>query len=292
VQPVGTNVEPVLPPSCRPTSTPEIAPVGDGVARTWTVDCGGAGDSGARGLVGSTIAIRDLDAARIDALVRIALADGRTIQAVLRASTPELTIPERPDRLEVFRSYVRLGFEHILAGPDHLLFVLGLLLSVRGRRALVETITAFTIGHSLTLTLAVLGIADVSSAATELAIALSVLALAVEVARGPEAPPTLIRARPWVVAFAFGLLHGLGFAGALREVGLPEGDIPLALFSFNVGIELGQLAFVAAVELAWLALARIAGSAAAWRRVAWAPSYLMGSLAAYWCFERAAALFR
>jgi hydrogenase/urease accessory protein HupE len=288
VRPVGTSLEPILPERCRRATERRTAESGDGIVESWVVSCG------AEGLVGATIAVRDLDAARTDALVRIALADGRTLQSVLRPDDPQITVPERASRLDVFRSYVRLGIDHILGGLDHLLFVLGLLLIARGRRSLLATVTAFTIGHSVTLSLAVLGVADVSSAATELLIALSVLALAVEVARGPTDPPTLIRAQPWLVAFAFGLLHGLGFAGALREVGLPEGEIPLALLSFNVGIEVGQIAFVLVVEAVWITSLWIARQAhrRVPARIGWIPGYVMGSLAAYWCFERAAVLFR
>jgi hydrogenase/urease accessory protein HupE len=293
IQPAGARLEPILPASCRRTSASELAESGDGIVEIWTIACERS-PAGESGLVGARLSVRDLDVARTDVLVRVALADGRTIQTVLRASDVELTIPARPERLQVLRSYAHLGFEHILGGPDHLLFVLGLLLIVRGKRSLIETVTAFTVGHSLTLSLAVLGIANVSSAPTEFAIALSVLALAVEVARGPDAPPTLIRTRPWLIAFAFGLLHGLGFAAALREIGLPDGEIPLALFSFNVGIELGQLVFVAAVELSWLAARSLWTRAREphLERFSWLPTYAMGSLAAYWCFERAAALFR
>jgi len=290
LRPSGTSLDPILPERCAPASPRSLDQSGEGVVETWVVDCGRGG------LVGETISVRDLAASRSDALVRIALADGRVVQAVLRPDEPELVVPARPSRLDVFRSYAGLGVEHIATGPDHLLFVLGLLLIVRGRRSLLQTITAFTIGHSLTLTLAVLGIANVSSAATELLIALSVLALAVEIARGPSEPKTLVRTRPWLVAFAFGLLHGLGFAGALREIGLPEGEIPIALFSFNVGIEVGQIAFVAVVEVAWLVLRRLAerasrrSRASALARLQWVPSYAMGTLAAYWCWERAGAL--
>jgi hypothetical protein len=154
---------------------------------------------------------------------------------------------------------------------------------------LVKTITAFTVGHSITLSLAVLGVARVPAAAIEVVIAASVLVLAVELTRDP-ALPTLMRRFPWGMSLAFGLLHGLGFANALREVGLPSGDIPAALFSFNVGIEVGQLLFVLVVLAVQRVLMRIPVPRPAWAR--WVPIYAMGSLAAFWCFERTSALLQ
>jgi hydrogenase/urease accessory protein HupE len=211
--------------------------------------------------------------------------DGLTIQVVLNPRRGTFVVPAQPTRLDVVRSYVGLGMEHILTGPDHLLFVLGLLLLLSTRRLLVQAITAFTIGHSITLSVAALELATVPSRPIEVLIAASVLALAVELARDTTAA-TLIRRSPWLVALGFGLLHGFGFAGALAETGLPPGDIPLALFSFNIGIEIGQLAFVAAVLGAgWLAAHFAPGVAGRLRRPA---IYAMGILAAFWCFERTA----
>jgi hydrogenase/urease accessory protein HupE len=180
---------------------------------------------------------------------------------------------------------VALGIEHIASGPDHLLFVLGLLLLVPSLRLLAETITAFTIGHSLTLTAAVLGITRVPSRPIEVLIALSVLVLAVELA-GTANRTTWLRRRPWLMAGAFGLLHGFGFAGALSEAGLPQGDVPIALAAFNVGIECGQLLFVLLVLSAGAVVRR-------WRprlaSLAVRPAvYTMGILAAFWSFERMA----
>jgi hydrogenase/urease accessory protein HupE len=186
----------------------------------------------------------------------------------------------------VVRGYLTLGVEHILTGPDHLLFVFGLLLLVSTSRLLVQTITAFTLGHSLTLSAAALQFANVPSRPVEVLIALSVLTLAVELARDVERP-TMLRRFPWAMAVGFGLLHGFGFAGALADVGLPAGDVPLALVSFNGGIEIGQLAFVGAVLTAGMLCRRwlpaISGRST---RVA---VYAMGMLSAFWCFERAAA---
>ncbi len=280
----GAEVAPVLPARCRAEGAPQATTDGDSVTRTWTVVCEPAG------LVGARVGFTGLGDARIDALVRVTLADGRLIRGVVRGAAPLLAIPERERQLDVVRAYVAIGVEHILTGIDHLLFVAGLLLLVRGRRLLIETITAFTVGHSITLSLAVLDIVRVPSRPIELLIALSVFLLAAELAREPEVPASLLRRRPWAMALVFGLLHGLGFAGALREVGLPQADVPLALFSFNLGIEIGQLAFVTALLAA---AALLHALRVAWPR--WAlriPLYTMGSLAAFWCFERAAALVR
>src|SRR5258705_8701235 len=190
--------------------------------------------------------VSDLGVAKINALLTMGRLDGEEIQAVLGPQRASLTVPAQPSRWQVVRDYVTLGVEHILSGPDHLLFVFGLLLLVSASRLLLQTITAFTLGHSLTLSAAALHAANVPSRPLEVLIALSVLTLAVELARDVE-QPTLLRRFPWAMAVAFGLLHGFGFAGALAEAGLPAGDIPLALLSFNAGIEIGQLAFVGAV---------------------------------------------
>ena len=182
------------------------------------------------------------------------------------------------------RRYLDLGIEHILLGIDHLLFVLGLLLLVRGPWMLIKTITAFTLAHSITLALATLGFVAVPSRPVDAAIALSIMFLGAEILRARQGRPGLAARRPWIVAFAFGLLHGLGFAGALTALGLAPGEIPLALLFFNVGVEIGQLSFVGAcLALAW-ALHQLRVS---WPR--WAaplPAYAIGTIAAFWFIER------
>ncbi len=273
-------LRPVLPARCATRAPPAEERRGERVVTRWEVDCG------APGLVGETLAAEGLGPARTQVLVRVTLADGRLVQGVLRAAAPGLVVPARPGRLQVVRDYVRLGIEHILTGADHLLFVFGLLLLAPAPRAVVWTVTAFTVGHSITLSLVVLGAVTVPAGPAELLIALTVLALAVELAR-PPGTPSRVRRWPWGMALAFGLLHGLGFAGALRETGLPMGDIPLALFAFNLGIEVGQLAFVVAILAGAFGLRRVRWPG--WARAV--PVYTMGSLAAFWCFGRAASLF-
>ncbi len=277
----GSDVRPELPAHCRSVSPGTAKEEGDSITSEWMVDCR------PQGLVGQRLGVTGLAGGRTDALLRVALADGRVVQAVARGSEPFVVVqaPARP--ATVVTGYLKLGFDHILGGPDHLLFVLGLLMLAGGVRRLLGTVTVFTIGHSITLTLAVLGVSRIPPAPVEVAIALTIYVLAVELARGPVRGRTLLGRFPWAMAFAFGLLHGVGFAGALREAGLPAGDVPRALLSFNVGIEFGQLAFVAAV----VAVGTLLGTwlpivAALSRRLA---VYAMGGLSAFWCFQRFAA---
>ena len=177
-----------------------------------------------------------------------------------------------------------LGIEHILLGIDHLLFVLGLLLIVRGFGLLLKTITAFTVAHSVTLAMATLGFVNVPQAPVEAVIALSILFLASELAKQQKGNPGMTSRYPWVVALSFGLLHGFGFAGALSEVGLPQTDIPLALLFFNVGVEVGQLMFVAIVLMIFWVIQKLKFRWPAWTKQV--PAYAIGSLAAFWFIQR------
>jgi len=238
-------------------------------------------------LVGETIAIDGLSSTLTDVLVRIHRLDGSTQVGRLLPDSPSLVIEAVPSGWEVSRTYFGLGVEHIVLGVDHLLFVFALLVLVRGWRRIVETITAFTVAHSMTLALATLGVVHVPGPPVEATIALSVVFVASEILREREGRAGIAGRWPWTVAFAFGLLHGLGFAGALREVGLPEQAIPLALLFFNVGVEAGQLLFVAAVVSAW-ALARTAGVRVP-RAAEVALPYAIGSVAMFWVIERVAA---
>ena len=278
----GATLRPVLPPDCAAETEPQQTPAADSITARWTARCS------AGGLVGRDVGVDGLAMGKTDALVRVTLADGRIVQGVLRGGQPRLTIPAWPRPIDVLRSYATLGIEHTLTGPDHLLFVFGLLLLVASRALLVRTITAFTAGHSVTLSLAALGLARVPSRPIEVGIAASVFLLAVELSRETRSTPTLMRRAPWAMAGLFGLLHGLGFAGALTEVGLPAGEIPTALFAFNAGIEAGQLCFVGVVLAAGWAVARLGPRV--FRAARWIPVYAMGSLSALWCIERTLAL--
>ncbi|MCP3920941.1 MAG: HupE/UreJ family protein [bacterium] len=280
----GTNLVPLLPESCSTTAPPTLEREGTGIVERYAVACNTT-------LAGARVGIRGLEASGTDALLRVELADGRHIQSVLRSSEPSVVIPERPSRLGVLRDYVRLGVLHIASGLDHLLFVFGLLVLVAARTGpLLKTVTAFTVGHSVTLSLAVLGFVAFPSGLVELAIAGSIFVLGAELVQAPGQAPGTLRRFPWAMAGAFGLLHGFGFAGALAEVGLPSGEIPLALFAFNVGIELGQLAFIGLVLAAWRLVVRVQVPLPRWSSAL--PAYGIGCLAAYWCIERAAGLIR
>lgn len=236
------------------------------------------------GLVGHRIHIDGIAGGVTDVLVRVERLDGTSQVERLLPERPSFTVVASAGRIEVARSYTILGIEHILGGVDHLLFVLALLLLVHGARRVVATVTAFTIAHSITLAAATLGWVHVASAPVEAVIALSIAFVAAEIVHGLRGQPGLTARAPWVVAFSFGLLHGLGFAGALAEVGLPERAIPLALFAFNAGVEIGQLLFVAAVLALRAAFRRIVGTPPVWTlRV---PAYAIGTVAMYWVFER------
>ena len=288
----GALIKPALPVSCTTVEPPRVSEAEGKRTTRWLADCG------PEGLTGRTIAVSGLDVSKTDVLLRLRLADGRQVNEVLSSRRPKFEVPERERPGRVLASYLGLGVHHILLGADHLIFVLGLLLLASSRRRLVATITAFTVGHSVTLSLVVLGLLHLPSAPVEVAIALSILVLAVELARpgvpsgassdsrgtASERRPSLMRRHPWGLALGFGLLHGLGFAGALAEVGLPPSEVPLALFSFNAGIEAGQLIFVVAVLAALRAFRPLQG-----RLPTWAPGipvYVMGTLAAFWVFER------
>lgn len=280
-RPPGSAPSPELPARCRDVTPRAVDAEGAGIVTRWTSDCG------ADPLVGEAVTVRAIDPA--GAVVRVTLRDGRVVQRLLLPSAPSLVIPPADGLFDTAASYVRLGVGHILGGPDHLLFVFGLVLLAGRFRRVVGTVTAFTLGHSLTLAAAVLGLVALPQPPIEVAIAASVFVLAVELAR-PAEPPSLMRRRPWAMAAVFGLLHGLGFAAALTDAGLARADVPLALFGFNVGIELAQIAFVATV----LGLRALLGSTIA-RLPAWGrhvPVYAMGSLAAFWWLERTVALFR
>ena len=274
----GSDIQPVLPADCPTVSEPNFDRQGVAVFVRWAIDCG------ERGLVGRVVRVDGLGPAKIDTLVRIELSDGRQIQRVLRRGESSMVVPARPSKWNVLRDYLTVGFDHILSGGDHLLFVFGLFMLCASTGTLIKTITTFTVGHSITLSIAALGYSNLPSGPIEVLIAASVLVLAVELAR-KEPEPTMIRRHPWPMALLFGLLHGMGFAGALREVGLPSGEIPMALFSFNIGIELGQLAFVAGLVVLAPLARRL--PIAMPTRVA---TYVMGCLAAYWMIERSLAI--
>jgi hydrogenase/urease accessory protein HupE len=239
-------------------------------------------------LTGTRIEIVGLQATITDVLVRVQMLDGTYSTTLVHPSKPWIEIETSRSSFEVASAYLMHGIEHILFGYDHLLFVLALILIVRNTRMLLLTVTAFTVAHSVTLSLATLGVVHVPGPPVEATIALSILLLACEIIRAGRGQASMTAKWPWLVAFSFGLLHGFGFASALTEIGLPQGDIPLALFAFNVGVETGQLMFIAVVLGAlrctkWLKLPVFVE-----RRARPAATYAIGVMAAYWFIERLA----
>ena len=240
--------------------------------------------AGQQTLNGVTLSIEGLGAVPADVLLRVKLRDGTEHSAILRSGTSSFTIPEQATRVDLAISYWRMGTIHILEGYDHLLFLLTLLLIVSGIWPLLKTVTAFTLAHSLTLALATLGLLYIPPVPTEAVISLSIVLLAVEVVRKNQGQLTLSERYPWLVAFTFGLVHGLGFAGALSEIGVPPNEVPLALLMFNVGVETGQVMFVVAVSLMLAGLHRLHSHSAL--TLARATPYAIGSVAMFWTIQR------
>lgn len=282
----------VLPAHCETQGEPSRSLKTESVVERWQVDCG------ANGLVGYTIGVEGPALARLEVVTLVTLADGGAQRRVLRTGDATLVVGIEKRSILTTSGYLRLGVEHILTGLDHLLFVLGLTLLVRSRRRLAATVTAFTVGHSVTLSLVALDVLILPSKPVESVIALSILLLAVELAnrrqRERSSPAdsghaSLTERHPWAVAAGFGLVHGAGFAGALAEVGLPATEIPMTLFVFNAGIEIGQLLFVAFVVVVFTLLRRVAPQ----RHVSvQALLYLpIGGLAVFWIIERTIGLW-
>jgi hydrogenase/urease accessory protein HupE len=238
----------------------------------------------AGGLDGSTIHIDGLQSTLTDVLVRAERLDGTTRTLRVGPSSPSFAIEADPGGWEVAATYLVLGIEHILLGIDHLLFVLALVILVKGARRLLWTVTAFTVAHSITLAAATLGYVHVPSPPVEATIALSIVFLASEIMHTRAGRPGLACRQPWIVAFVFGLLHGLGFAGALSEVGLPPNAIPTALLFFNVGVEIGQVLFIVAVLMFMAGVKRVRMPQRPW--LAQLPVYAIGTIAAYWTIQR------
>ncbi len=283
----GENLRPGLyvefPAGSTNVTPPRATMVNNAFTERWSVQRAG-------GLTGGTIHIAGLSATMTDVLVRLERLDGTTQVTRLTPSLPSFTVEAAPRALAVARTYGLLGVEHILGGIDHLLFVLALLLVVGWRWGmLLKTITAFTVAHSITLALATLELVRVPPAPVEAVIALSIMFVASEILHARAGRPGLTARAPWVVAFTFGLLHGFGFAGALSEVGLPQGQIPTALLLFNVGVEIGQLLFVATAIAGIALLDRLRITWPKWTEAV--PPYAIGGCAAFWVIQRTLSFF-
>lgn len=251
------------------------SPVGASIQR-WTLH--------APALRGQTLHILGLESTMTDALIRIEFADSTEWTKLLTPQQPATVIPKTSSRLETADAYMKLGVLHILTGVDHLLFILALIIITGGGWKLVKTVTAFTVAHSITLTAATLGYVHVPQRPVEAVIALSIVFVACEIVHGRQGRPGLTEQWPWIIALTFGLLHGLGFAGALSDVGLPATHIPLALLFFSVGVETGQFLFIGAV-LTFVTLARrIRVPFPCWAELV--PPYAIGTVAMFWVIQR------
>lgn len=274
---VTPATQPVLPKGCAANGDPRRELGEMAMISTFAVSCKAA-------VAGHSIGLSNFAAAQTDVLVRVAPL-GRPVQALrLTASVPLVEIAAKPDAWQVARTYFVIGVEHIVFGYDHLLFVVSLVLLLTGFRTIAIAVTAFTVAHSITLIGTTLGFLGLPQRPVEAIIALSIVFLAVEIVKKKEGEPRLSERLPSVVAFLFGLLHGFGFAGALKEIGLPESDVPTALLTFNLGVEAGQLMIVAAtLGLLW-ALRKLQPN---WTHpVIRVSSYAIGAIAAMWLLER------
>ena len=266
-----------MPDSCTELGNPVSYFTEDAFVKRWRCQCEGS-------LVGEVVAIDGLATTKTDVLARVQWADGASQTERLDAARTSFTIEAAPGLLQIASAYTVLGVEHILTGIDHLLFVLALVLLVRGWKQIVGTVTSFTIAHSITLAAATLGWVRVPGPPVEACIALSIVFVAAEIIRSRQGNPTLTEQAPWLIAFTFGLLHGLGFAGALADVGLPEQAIPIALLFFNIGVEIGQLGFVFVVLVVFLFMKQFS-FATFFRRWNLLP-YGIGTIAMFWVIER------
>ncbi len=271
-------IAPRFPAHCRERDRrlPDLAP--SALIERWTLTCG------ERGLVGAEISIDGLPRTLTDVLLRVRLLDGTAADHLLRSEAPRVVLSPESGGGAAVPTYLLLGVEHLLFGFDHILFVVGLLFFVRRPLQLVQVVTAFTAAHSITLALSTLGVVTLSQRPVEAVIALSILFLAVELARGTKGKQSAMARSPWAIAFGFGLLHGFGFAGALAEIGLPESARAMALLLFNAGVEIGQLAIVGLL-LALLQVVRISRVPVP-AFAAQVPVYVMGTVSAYWFVER------
>jgi hypothetical protein len=276
------SLEPRMPVNCQASGVPELRQDGARAEQRSELHCEG-------GLTDGEITIDGLRWLRTDVLIRVDYLNGGTETLRAAPSNPTVTLAGRRDMLQLSGAYLVLGIEHILLGIDHLLFVGALLMMVSGWRRLIATVTAFTVAHSITLAGATLGLIKAPTALIEVLIALSIVFVAAEAIHLRQGKSTLMTSRPWLIALAFGLLHGFGFAGALSAVGLPSEAVPTALLFFNLGVEAGQLLFIAALLLITRALFLLQGELPIWLRPG--SAYAIGTLAAFWTMERTAAIW-
>lgn len=277
---LGLDVE--LPAGCARVGEAKVSIANGAFIERWRTECPG-------GLAGGTIRIDGLSATMTDVLVRLEHLDGSTQTTRLTPSAPSFVVKAAADVLGVARTYTVLGIEHILSGIDHLLFVFALIWITAGGWKLVKTVTAFTVSHSITLTLATLGYLRVPQQPVEAVIALSIVFVATEIVHARAGRAGLAARAPWLVAFVFGLMHGVGFASGLSDAGLPAGHIPTALLFFSLGVETGHLLFIGAVLGTGVVLRRLLRRVRTpdWSRLL--PPYAIGTVAMFWVIQRLAA---
>jgi hydrogenase/urease accessory protein HupE len=269
-----------LPEACKAKAEPVSVIEAGAFFERWTAAC-------PDGLKGQQIIVDGLRSTATDVLVRIEYRNRTTQVARLTPESPALVVADVQAGSAVAITYFSLGVDHIITGFDHLLFILGLMLLIRDRWMLVKTITAFTVAHSITLAGAVLGYLSLPQKPVEAAIAVSIAFVASELVKAQSGARRLSEVYPWIVAFAFGLLHGFGFAGALKETGLPQVDVPLALFTFNLGVEAGQLLFIGAALIVFKAVSAFFTVPIAQGRLA--AAYLIGTTSMVWLVMRVSA---
>ncbi len=282
---LGLYVE--LPATCTNITEPRGTAAKSAYTERWTVKCAG-------GLSGGTIRIAGLRATAVDVLVRLERLDGTTQVARLTPSSPSFVVAAAANAVGVARTYTVLGIEHILSGIDHLLFVLALIIITQGGWKLVKTVTAFTVSHSITLTLATLGYVHIPQRPVEAVIALSIVFVAAEILRGRQGYVGIAARAPWVVALIFGLMHGLGFASGLKDAGLPDGHIPTALLFFSIGVEAGHFLFIGFVLALTAVMLRAVSKLTPINQQRSAilqlvPPYAIGTVAMFWVIQRIAA---
>ncbi|MGB3049445.1 MAG: HupE/UreJ family protein [Polyangiales bacterium] len=281
-RPTGQSLRPQIPETCEQLGPATLQKTEDETAilETTEIRCD------PRDMLGAVVRVGGFEDSSVNVVVRIVRLGGDVHHAILDSGTPELTIVAQVDESHSFFEYLMLGVGHLLTGWDHLTFVLGLLVLFGWHRRLIAAVTAFTVGHSLTLALSVLGIVSLPTALVEASIALTIVVLALEIQSGKHGP---VWKHPWILPGALGLLHGLGFASVLFDAGLPSDEIPLALLGFNLGLEVAQLGVIAVAWLSFTALRSALPST--WRGNRTIPAYVIGSLAAFWFIERMFAAF-
>ena len=280
-RPTGQSLAPEVPTGCQPLGEPVVVIDEDGTAATRTVEL----QCESSDMVGSRISVAGFEDSQINVVVRIVRPDGEAAHTILDAGRPTLVVAPAEQQTHSFVEYLALGVEHLLTGWDHLTFVLGLLILFGWHRRLVAAVTAFTIGHSLTLALSVLGVLSVPQAPVEALIAVTIVILALEIQLGGRGP---VWRHPWTLPGALGLLHGLGFASVLFEAGLPRDEIPLALLGFNLGLEIGQLGVIVVFAALGRLLRPLVPVSLRGNRAL--PAYAIGSVAAFWVIERTVAI--